>query len=320
MRLSSTAIRRPVTTVLLTCALVIFGWYGLQNNSVDLFPEIDFPTVTVIAILPGADAEIMDTDVTDVLEEQIKSIEGVKTIRSVSTAGRSRIVVEFVLAKNSDVAAQEVRAKINVAQADLPQDLEPPIVDKIDVSSQPIVWIAVTSAGAYRERATYVDDVVKPRLQTVAGVGAIELRGFQDREIRVWLDPFAMEARGVSPVEVAQAIRAKHIELPGGRIEQPDKEFVVKVQGEYESVDSLQRLVIRNQGEAVIRLEDIASVEDGAEDLRSMARFNGMTAVGLGIRKQSGTNTVAVANEVIDALDSLSEAPGPEGFHPVPSP
>jgi HAE1 family hydrophobic/amphiphilic exporter-1 len=267
---------------------------------------VEFPTVSVTSILIGADPEIMDEDVTDVLEEQINTIEGVKAITSISNESLSQIIVEFELSKNVDVAAQEVRDKVNLAQADLPNDLEPPIVQKLDIAAQPIMWIAVTTSGDYRRIAQYADKVIKERLQTVPGVGAVVLGGFRDRAIRVWLNPNELEARKLTPVDVTNAIRAKHIELPGGRIEEPEMEFVVKIEGEYETVERLKELVVETRDGALVRLKDVAFVEDGSEDLRSVARFNGLPAVGLGIRKQSGTNTVAVADGVRAALADIT--------------
>ncbi len=305
MFLSDTAIKRPVTVILFTAGMLIFGYIAFQNMGVDLYPEIEFPTVSVSSRLPGADPEIMDSDVTDVLEEQINTIAGVKTIQSTSSEGSSRIMVEFVLDKDVDVAAQEVRDKVNLAQMQLPRDLEAPIVQKLDMSMAPFLWIAVTSKGDYQRIARYADEVVKERLQTVPGVGSVILGGYQDRQIRIWLDPVQLEARNLTPRDVAAAIRVKHIELPGGRIEQPDREFVVKVEGEYESVEELKELVVATRDQTVIRLKDVARVEDGSEDLRSIARFNGLPAVGLGIQKQSGTNTVEVAHGVKAALAEI---------------
>jgi HAE1 family hydrophobic/amphiphilic exporter-1 len=307
MFLSDTAIKRPVTTILFTAGILIFGYIAFQNMGVDLYPEIEFPTVSVSSMLPGADPEIMDSDVTDVLEEQINTIEGVKTIQSTSREGHSQIVVQFVLGKDVDVGAQEVRDKVNLAQMELPRDLEAPIVQKIDMAMAPFVWIAITSRGDYRRIARYADEVVKERLQTVPGVGAVMLGGFQERQVRIWLDPQELEARNLTPRDVATAVRRKHIELPGGRIEQPDREFVVKVQGEYESVEELKELVVATRDKTVIRLKDVARVEDGSQDLRSIARFNGLPAVGLGIQKQSGTNTVEVAQGVKAALVGINK-------------
>ena len=306
MLISNTAIKRPITTILFTAGIIVFGYFAFTGMGVDLFPEVEFPTVTVIATLPGADAEIMDQDVTDVLEEQINTIEGVKNIRSSSSEGSSQIVVEFVLSKAVDVAAQEVRDKINLAQKDLPRDLDPPLVDKLDIAAQPIMWVAVTTRGEYRHMAQYADDVLKERLQTVPGVGAVLLGGFRDREIRIWLDPYALEARGLTPLDVARAVRTKHVELPGGRIEQIDKELVVKIEGEYETPEALKDLVVYEKDGAVVQLRDVAKVTDGAEDLRMIARYNGLPAIGLGIRKPSGANTVAVARAAKEMVEQLA--------------
>jgi HAE1 family hydrophobic/amphiphilic exporter-1 len=307
MVLSDTAIRRPVTVILFTLGVLAFGYMSLQGMGVDLFPEVDFPIVTVTATLPGADPEIMDSDVADLIEEQINTISGVKTITTTSRDSFCVIVVEFVLSKDVDVAAQEVRDKINIAQADLPDDLEPPIVDKVDIAASPIVWLAVTSAGDYSRMARYTDDILKERIQSIPGVGAVEMTGFRDREIRIWLDPSALESYGLTPSDVARAIKTKHIELPGGRIEQPERELVVKVEGEYKSVDELKNLVIFERGGTVVRLREVAQVIDGTEDYRSVARFNGIPSIGLGVRKQSGTNSVAVANAVKAEVAKLTK-------------
>lgn len=314
MILSDTAVRRPVTTLLATAGILIFGYLAFRGMGVDLFPEVELPTVTVISVLPGADPEIMDADVTDVLEEQINTIEGVKRIISRSTEGISQVVVEFVLSKDVDIAAQEVRDKVSLARADLPLDLEPPLVQKLDIAAQPILWIAVTTSGEYGRIARYADEVIKERLQTIPGVGAVVLGGFQQREIRIWLDPDQLVARDLTPLDVIAAVQSKHIELPGGRIEQPDREFVVKVKGEYESVQDLQNLVVFQRQGAVVRLGDVAWVEDGSEDVRSVARFNGLPSIGLGVRKQSGTNTVEVARLVKEEVARIA-AQAPEGIN-----
>lgn len=314
MFISNVAINRPVTTLLLTAAMVLFGLFSFRNMGVDLFPEVEFPVVTVQATLMGADAEIMDQDVTDVLEEQINTIEGIKTITSTSSEGRSQIVAEFILSKDVDVAAQEVRDMINQAQRHLPADLDPPIVSKMDIAAQPIVWVAVTSDGDYRTMGQYADEVLRERLQSVPGVGAVMMGGFRDRQIRIWLDPYALEARGLTATDIEGAIQARHIELPGGRIEQATRELVVKVDGEYGSAEALSELVVLEEGGSVVRLKDVAEVTDGSEDFRTIARFNGLPAIGLGIRKQSGTNTVAVARGVREMVRELSST-APEGLN-----
>ena len=313
MLLPDTAIRRPVTTLIAMAAMIIFGWIAFQNMGLDLFPEVDFPYVTVTTTLVGASPEVIDMDVTDVLEEQIGTIEGIKSIRSQSYEGLSRVVVEFELEKDVDVAAQEVRAKVNLAERDLPDDVDKPIVDKLDVASQAIMWIAVSSRGDYARLAHYADKVAKERLQSIRGVGMIQTGGLREREIRVWVDPEKLEARGLSPQDLVRAIRLKHVELPGGRIERLDKEFSVKIEGEYESVEELKGIVLSSKGGAVTQLRDVAQVVDGKEDLRTVARFNGVPTIGLGIRKQSGTNTVEIARRVKAELQEMQKTV-PEGI------
>ena len=294
-------------TILLTAAVLFFGISGYLNMGVDLYPEVDLPIVSVISILPGADAEIMDSDVTDVLEEEINAIEGVKEITSTSYESQSIIVVQFVLNKDVDVGAQEIRDKINQAAANLPNDLEEPIVQKVDTSSQPVMWISVSTSGDYQKAARYADEVIKTRLQTVPGVGSIVLGGYREREIRIWLKPDELEARGLIASDVATALRIKHIEMPAGRIEQPEKEWVVKIEGEYKSVEDMEELVVATMGGTIVRLKDVARVLDGSEDFRSIAHFNGMPTIGLGIRKQSGTNTVEVINSAKAALAEFND-------------
>ena len=313
MLLSDTAIRRPVTTLVAMSAMIIFGWIAFSNMPLDLFPEVEFPYVTVTTTLPGASPEVMDMDVTDVIEEQITTIEGIKTVRSYSYESLSTVFIEFELDKDVDIAAQEVRAKVNLAERDLPDDVDKPIVDKLDVASEPIMWISASSRGEYARLAHYADKVAKERLQGIRGVGTVVTGGLQEREIRVWVDPQKLEARGFSPQDVVGAIKLKHVELPGGRVETLEKELSVKVQGEYQSVEELKGLVLSSRGGAVTRLRDVAEVVDGREDRRSVARFNGVPTVALGIRKQSGTNTVEVARRVTAAIEELRETI-PEGL------
>lgn len=314
MLLSDTAIRRPVTTLVAMAAMIIFGWIAFQNMGLDLFPEVDFPYVSVTTTLIGASPEVIDMDVTDVLEEQITTIEGIKTVRSSSYGGMSRIFVEFELDKDVDVAAQEVRAKVSLAEGDLPDDADKPIVDKLDVAAQAIMWIAVSSRGDYARLANYADKVAKERLQSIRGVGMVQTAGLREREIRVWVDPRKLEARGLSPQDVVRAIKLKHVELPGGRIERLDMEFSVKIEGEYKSVEELGSLVLSSRDGAVTRLRDVARVVDDKEDLRTVARFNGVPTIGLGIRKQSGTNTVEVARRVKAEVEEMKKTV-PEGIH-----
>ncbi|MBN1553068.1 efflux RND transporter permease subunit [bacterium] len=307
MWISDLSIRRPVTTITIMGAILIFGYMALTRMGMDLMPDIEFPIVTVQTVLVGASPEVVDQDVTDVLEEEINTISGIRTLQSQSYEGFSQIIIEFELDKDVDVASNEVRAKVNLAKANLPNDIEEPIVDKLDFGSMPIIWVSVSSTGDYKTLSEYADKVVKEQLQSVLGVGGIEVSGLREREIRVWLDPEKLQAHSLTAQDVAWAIQNKHIELPGGRIETPEKEFTIKVEGEYETVEAFKNLVVLESNGAVIYLKDIARIDDSFEDMRSISRFNGIPTIGLGIRKQSGANNVEVAESIRKRLEKIQQ-------------
>jgi HAE1 family hydrophobic/amphiphilic exporter-1 len=313
MLISDTSIRRPVMTLTIMAAILIFGWIAYKSMGIDLFPEIDFPVVTVQTVLEGASPEVIDADVTDVLEEQIKTIGGIKFLMSQSYESLSIIAVEFELEKDVDVAAQEVRAKVNLAERDLPDDVEKPVVDKMDTASNAVMWITVYGSADYGEMSYYADKVLKEQLQSISGVGNIQLGGLREREIRVWLNPEKLKARGLTAQDVVAAIKSKHLEMPGGRIETKEKEYSVKIKGEFTSVEELKNLVVAEREGTTISLKELGKVDDGFEDLRNIARFNGLPAIGLGIRKQSGTNTTEVIDAVKAKLEKIKKDT-PEGI------
>ncbi len=305
MWLSDVSIKRPVSTITVMAAIVIFGWISFQRLGIDLFPEIDIPYVSVTTVLTGASPEVIDNDVTDVLEEQIKTISGVKNIISQSYEGYSQIIIEFELEKDVDVAAEEVRAKVNLAEMNLPREAEKPIIAKFDIASLPIMWISVSGSVEYQKLAHYADKVVKEQLQSIMGVGNIEKMGLREREIRVWLDPNKMRARYLTAQDVVYAIQNRHLEFPGGRIETKEMEYSVKIAGEYSSIEELGELVVAERHGIITKLKDIAIVSDETEDKRTIARFNGIPTIALGIRKQSGFNTVQVADAVRNAVEKM---------------
>jgi HAE1 family hydrophobic/amphiphilic exporter-1 len=313
MLISDTSIRRPVMTLTIMAAILIFGWIAYKSMGIDLFPEIDFPVVTVQTVLEGASPEVIDADVTDVLEEQIKTIGGIKFLMSQSYESLSIIAVEFELEKDVDVAAQEVRAKVNLAERDLPDDVEKPVVDKMDTASNAVMWITVYGSADYGEMSYYADKVLKEQLQSISGVGNIQLGGLREREIRVWLNPEKLKARGLTAQDAVAAIKSKHLEMPGGRIETKEKEYSVKIKGEFTSVEELKNLVVAEREGTTISLKELGKVDDGFEDLRNIARFNGLPAIGLGIRKQSGTNTTEVIDAVKAKLEKIKKDT-PEGI------
>ncbi|HKJ32198.1 MAG TPA: efflux RND transporter permease subunit, partial [Balneolales bacterium] len=211
MRITDISIKRPVTTITIMAALLVFGYLAFSRMGVDLFPEVEFPVVTVTTTLPGASPDVMDQEVTNTLEEQINTISGIKTISSQSYDGLSNIAVQFVLSKNADVASEEVRAKVNLARQNLPKDINPPIVQKLDIASSPIVWISVSGKVPYLKLSQYADKTLKEQLQTVSGVGNVEVAGLRQREMRVWIYPKKLYARGLTSMDVVNAIQSNHL-------------------------------------------------------------------------------------------------------------
>ncbi|HET7692522.1 MAG TPA: efflux RND transporter permease subunit, partial [Gemmatimonadota bacterium] len=312
MFLSDTAIRRPIFTIMAMSALVLFGYLGYRALGINQFPNVDFPTVSVSTILPGASPEVVESAVTDVIENELSSIEGIKHITSTSALGVSQISVEFELGRDIDLAAQDVRDKVALAEAALPNDVEPPVVSKLDISAQPNLWIALMGPDA-RAIGEYARWTLRPRLQTVEGVGNIFLGGFQEREIRVWIDRERLEGYNLTAGEIVAALQSQNVEVPGGALESGARETVVKIQGEVLSVAAFEDLVVAMREGAPIRLRDIGRVEDGLEPIRGFARWSGEVAIGLGIAPRSGANTVEVSARVRERLEEL-EASFPEGM------
>ena len=301
--LSDISVRRPVLATMLTMAIVVFGLVSLTRLGIDRFPEVDFPIVAVTTTLEGADAEVMDIEVTDVIEEAVNTIEGIKHITSQSLEGYSQVTITFELGRDIDDAAQDVRDKVATVRNDLPEDVDPPVIDKLDLDSRPFLWIALIGNKPLQEITHYAKDILKPRLERIQGVGSIWLSGGREREIRVWLNANRLEDYHLTAADVSHALKTQHIEIPGGRIETGVKEFTVKTKGEFPTVPSFGELIIAYRNGSPVKLRDVGFLEDGMEDKRGITWYNEKTAVGLGIRRRSGANTVAVARKVKAELE-----------------
>ncbi|MGQ9644914.1 MAG: efflux RND transporter permease subunit [Thermodesulfobacteriota bacterium] len=312
MFLSDMSVRRPVVATIITLALVFFGVLGYQRIGIDLFPKVEFPYITVTTTLFGAAPEVMDTDVTDPIEEQINTIEGVKHITSSSGYGFSQVVVEFELYRDVNSAVQDVRAKVDLAKRKLPADIDPPIIDKLDINAIPILWLSMKGNLSLQKLGMLADEVLRPQLESIKGVGTISLEGYAKREIRVWLDGKKLEAHRLAPGDVSRALFAKNIELPGGTIESIDREFTVRSLGEIRNVAEFNELIISYQNGAPIRLKDVGWAEDGTEPIRSIARFNRVPCIGLSIIPRSGANVVEVARGVKARLGEIKKILPPE--------
>ncbi|MBI5368969.1 MAG: efflux RND transporter permease subunit [Planctomycetes bacterium] len=314
MILSDTAIRRPVFTTMVIAAIVVFGVISFRDIGVDLFPRVEFPVITVISVLPGADPETVESTVTDPIEEAVSTISGIKHLRSTSADGVSQVVIEFELEKKIDVAFEEVQAKLGTVRSDLPQDLEDPVVEKFDIDASPVLAVVVAGELPIRELTRVADKTVKERLQRVRHVGQVKLVGGRDRRIWLELDRYRLEGYGLTVQDVERALRTEHVEFPGGRVETGAIEYVVKTKAEFRSAEEFGSLVVAWRGGAAIRARDLGRVEDGLEEERSLARLNDVAAVSLLVRRQSGTNTVEVAAAVRAEVDRLRRELAPAGI------
>ena len=307
MTLSDLSIERPVLTWMMTLALIVFGVLGYQRLGMDQFPQMDLPVLSVIATLEGADPEGMEEDVTDVLEEQLNTVAGVRSIKSTTFPGTTQIRVEFELGTDLDAVAQKVRDKIDAVRRDLPPEMEAPVVSDRDFNDHPILWIPFRSALPAVEASEYVRREVTPIFETIPGVAGVETFGRNDRAIRIWLRGDDLRARGLSAGDVLAALDREHVEAPGGFVEGAQVEYGVKTDAEFRTLADLERLVITHEGGAPVYLSDVARVADGAEDIRTVHRYNGETTVGVGILKQSGGNAVAIVDEVYRRLDAIKK-------------
>lgn len=297
MWLSEISIRRPVLAIVLSTVLVLFGIVGFSRLSVREYPDIDPPVVSVNTFYAGASPEVIENSVTEPLEEEIISIEGIKTLASRSGEGFSNIIVEFELNRDINVAAQDVRDRVFRARGRLPDGIEEPVIYKQDSDAQPIVWL-VLSGDRYSQLqlSDYGRRFILDQLQTLPGVGRVIIGGEREYAMRLWLEPAAMASRGVTVSDIQKALNEQSVELPSGRIEGQYREFTIRTMGELKTPEAFNRLVLKTIDGQPVYLRDIGRAEIGARDDRSLLRMNGKTAVGFGIVKQSKANTLDVAD------------------------
>lgn len=314
MNLPTFSIKRHIFTLMVSLVLILFGVISVMRLGVDRFPKIEFPMVSVVTTMQGADPEIIDENVTDLIEEVVNQVPGVKSIFSNSLLGVSVVNVEFELEKNVDVAYQEVKAKVDVILKRLPVTSDPPVVRKLEVGANAVVWVILTGNRTTQELNRYADEILKPRLQTINGVGDVQIGGEIKRTIRVWLNPDRLRAYDLGPNDIATAIRREHINQPAGFIDTPQREWLLKLEAEFENVSDLNQLIVAYRQGAPIYLKDVARIEDGLEDARKLARFNRQPAVGLGIIKTSDANTVAVVERVKQRVETELKTALPAGL------
>ena len=299
------AINRPITTLMYVMTLVVFGYLSFKSMPSALFPNIDFPMVTVKTIYPGAEPTTIESEVTDKIEEAISQIGGVDSITSTSTDGVSIIMVKFFLARNIDEATNDVRDKVSAVQ--LPKDAKTPLVSKLDIGGASVINLFLTAKhNNIKDLMLFADEKVKPSLQKIIGVGGVNIIGYKDREIKIFPDIDALNKYGITILELNRAVRNENVKIGGGRLITNKHEFILKVHADAMSVKDLQNIKIKNS----IRLKDVAKVVDSLKDADSYSSYNDIPGVMLEVQKISGTNTIDVVNRVkaiIPALDKLSD-------------
>ena len=308
MKISELSIKRPVFATVMSLAIVLFGVVAYTRLPVREYPNIDPPIVSVNTFYRGASASVMETEITDVLEEQLATIEGIRTMTSSSSEQGSGITIEFELGRNVEEAANDVRDKVSRTLGRLPSEADEPVVSKIDANAQPIIWIALSSERHNTlELSEVADRVMKERLLRLPGVGAVIIGGQRRYSMRVWLDPQKMAAHGLTTTDVESAIRRANAEIPGGRVEGKGREFSVLTRGEVSEPNEFAAIIVKQGGIEQVRLGDVAQVEVGAEDDRTATRYNGKPAIGLGVVKQSTASTLDVGEEVENAMPALQK-------------
>lgn len=303
--LAEVCVKRPVFATMLILSLVVVGLFSFFSLGVDLFPKIDFPTITITVVNPGASPEEIETEITEKVEEAVNTISGIDELRSSSVEGVSQVFVQFVLEKNVEVAFNEVQAKIQNVIRDLPETAEQPTVQKLDTDAAPVLRIVVSAPTSIRDVTETAKNRIKERIESISGVGQITMIGAQERQINIWVDPDKMRAYNVTPAEVSNALRIQNIEFPSGRLDEGQNETSVRTMGKIKKPEEFNEVVVATRGDYPVKVKDIGYTQDGAEELRSEARLNGKPAVTLIVSKQSGTNTVAVAHDIKERLEEI---------------
>src|SRR5438067_4190201 len=309
MGLSETSIRRPVLASLISAALVLFGVIGYTRLSVRELPDIDPPIISVSTTLPGANAQVVETAVTDVLEEELSTIQGLRTLSSSSSEENSQITLEFTLDRAVDVAAQDVRDKVSRVRGRLPVDVLEPVIAKQSADAQPFFWLALSSDNYdLMQLSDVADRLGKARLQSLPGVGSAASFGERRYSMRVGVNPEALSARGLTIQDIENAIVSRNVEIPAGRIESTRREFSVRSLGELKTPQEFGELVVASQGAQLVKLKDIARVELGPENDRSVFRYNGNPSVAIGVVRQSKANLLDVARRIRAELPAINQA------------
>jgi HAE1 family hydrophobic/amphiphilic exporter-1 len=300
--LASISVRRPVFATVLTLSLTVVGAFAFTQLGLDRFPKVDFPTVVVTTRLPGAAPEEVETEVTDKIEEAVNTISGIDELRSNSSEGVSQVIIAFLLEKDGDVAAQEVRDRVNRVLPLLPRTIDQPTVEKFDPDAAPVMTLSVSAAAPIRDITEYADKTLRRQLESVSGVGQVVVVGGRARQINILIDADRLRAQNLTVTDVSRAIQTQNAEIPGGRVEQGATAMTLRTRGRVDSVEKFGDIVVRQRDGHQVLLRDVATVEDGMAEPETTANLNGEPGVMLTVRRQSGTNTVQVVDAVRERL------------------
>jgi HAE1 family hydrophobic/amphiphilic exporter-1 len=295
-KLAEICVRRPVFATVIILSLVVVGWFAYQQLGLDRFPKVDIPTITITTRLVGAAPEEIETDITDKIEESINTISGIDQLQSISSEGTSQVIVSFVLEKNLDVAAQEVRDKVNLILRDLPKDADPPIIQKIDPDAIPVLGIALSGNAPVREVTEFADKKLRRRLESLPGVGQVVIVGGRPRQINIVVDTAKLTSVGLTTAQVTAALQSQNVQIPGGKVEQGLRDLTLRTYGRVQAPTDFANIPIAERNGYVVKVGDVAHIEDSVAEPESIASVDGKPAVVLFVRKQSGTNTVEVVN------------------------
>ncbi len=309
MSLPSFSLRRPVAAVVFNLFILLFGFLGFYFLGVREFPSVDQPVITVNTTYTGANPDIIESQITEPLEKSINGIAGIRTISSASNQGSSRITVEFDLEVDLDEAANEVRDKVSQAVRLLPNDIDgPPVVSKADANAEPILSMLVQSnTRSQLEVNDYATNVIQEKIQTIPGVSSVQIWGEKKYAMRIWLDPYKMASFSITPAEIFEAIEKQNVELPAGKVTGLNSELTLKSYGRLSTVEGFQQIVVRNQGDQLIRLGDLARIELGPEKEESILKESGIPMVALAIIPQPGTNYLDISDEFYRRYNQLKK-------------
>jgi HAE1 family hydrophobic/amphiphilic exporter-1 len=304
-KLAEICIRRPVFAAMIILALVVVGAASYARLGVDRFPSVDLPTVSIRTALPGASTEEVETQVSQIIEETVNTVEGIQELRSISSAGSSFVIATFDLERDIDTAAQDIRDRIATVVRELPEDTLPPVVAKFNNDSSPVLTVSLSGNRDIRELTEIADKVVKVQLERSAGVGEVRIIGGLERAINIWVDPDRLEAYQIPITDVRDALVRQNTDVPGGNVTDSSREMTLRTMGRFTESADFNSLVVRTVNGQPVRISDLGHAEDGTKEQRSVARLNGVPTVTLEVRRQSGANTVEVIEAAKRQLESI---------------